>query len=156
MSPSPGTAAFQPSRLHEQRERARLSVEALAVLAAVSPETVRRAEQGRRKPSARVLKALADALKVPMEELAPVEGPLTLKQIRQREGITQKVMATKVGVSAHMVSRVENGVYGVREPTQWATAYGVTPSEWVEAWTAGREDRQKRIRAQTNQGKEEA
>ncbi|MFD5372086.1 helix-turn-helix domain-containing protein [Streptomyces sp. NPDC127103] len=148
MSPTPGIESFQADRLRSQLQAAGLSCEGLAVLAGVSPETVRRAERGQSKPSARVLKKLAAALGTSVGALAPPPAEATLKELRQRAGVTQKDMATSIGVSSHMVSRVENGVYGVREPARWATAYGVSEETWAEAWTAGREERQRRVRAQ--------
>ncbi|MFF5808275.1 helix-turn-helix transcriptional regulator [Streptomyces sp. NPDC012746] len=146
-------ASFRADALLTQRQAAGLSCEDLALLANVSPETVRRAEKGRSKPSARVTKALAEALRVPVEELAPPASQLTLKQLRQqRAGITQKEMARRAGVSTQMVSRVENGVYGVTDETRWARAYGVSRAVWARAWAAGRADRQRRIRSQPGKG----
>ncbi|MHC3394700.1 helix-turn-helix domain-containing protein [Streptomyces lavendulocolor] len=141
-------ATFRPDVLLTQREAAGLSCEQLAMLAGISPETVRRAEKGKSKPSARVTKALADALGRRVEELAPPAAQLTLKQLRQHAGGTQKDVAGRIGVSTQMVSRVENGVYGVKDPDRWASAYGVSKAKWMKAWTAGREDRRQRIRAQ--------
>ncbi|MGW1666182.1 helix-turn-helix domain-containing protein [Streptomyces microflavus] len=130
-----------------------LSCEQLAMLAGVSPETVRRAEKGKSQPSGRVAKALADALSCQVEELAPTGAQLTLKELRQRQGGTQRDLAARIGVSTQMVSRVENGVYGVREPNRWAAAYGVSRAQWGAAWAASKEDRRRRIRAQPSEGK---
>lgn len=140
--------SFRADVLLKQRQLAGLSCEQLAMLAGISPETVRRAEKGKSKPSARVTKALADALGRKVEDLAPPTAQLTLKQLRQTAGGTQKDVAARIGVSTQMVSRVENGVYGVKEPGRWAAAYGVSTTRWTEAWAAGREDRRRRIRAQ--------
>ncbi|MGW1811921.1 helix-turn-helix domain-containing protein, partial [Streptomyces sp. NPDC002078] len=57
MTPSSGMASFRCDLLLTRRQMAGLSCEELALLARVSPETVRRAEKGRSTPSARVVKA---------------------------------------------------------------------------------------------------
>ncbi|WP_327389151.1 helix-turn-helix transcriptional regulator [Streptomyces sp. NBC_01207] len=152
MTPSSGMVSFRADLLLTQRQAAGLSCEELAVLAHVSPETIRRAEKGRSKPGARVTKALAEALSLPVEELAPPAPQLTLKQLRQQAGATQKEVAGRAGVSTQMVSRVENGVYGVKDEARWASAYGVSRTAWTRAWGVGRADRQRRIRSQPGKG----
>jgi transcriptional regulator with XRE-family HTH domain len=148
MKRSSGVAGFRSSRLHELRCQANLSVDQLAALAEVSPETVRRVEKGERQPGGRVLKALVAALKIPVEELAPTSGALTLRRIRQESGRTQRQIASQIGVSAQMVSQVERGVYGVSKPAQWAAAYGVSRKRWRTAWEAGRDERRRRAEEQ--------
>ncbi|WP_329151248.1 transcriptional regulator (plasmid) [Streptomyces niveus] len=132
-----------------------MSIEQLAVLAGVSPGTVRLAEGGKRQPGARVVGALAGALSSTVDQLAPPEGPVTLRQLRQSSGRTQRAVACEIGVTSQMVSRVEAGTYGVSEPERWAAAYRVTPEGWAEAHAASREDRRRRIRAQTQKRQEE-
>ncbi|MEV4437891.1 helix-turn-helix transcriptional regulator [Streptomyces sp. NPDC049577] len=144
---SGGVATFRSDRMREHRQRAGLSVEELALLAGVSPETVRKAESGARKPTGRVVVALADALRVSVEVLAPpgAVGRPTLKQLRQRTGRTQREVAEFIGMSSQMVSRVEAGVYRASDPGRWAPAYDVTPEQWLSAWQAGRDERRQRI-----------
>ena len=157
MSPSSGVQTFRSDRLRDLRTRKGLSCEQLAILAGISPETARRAEQKSRRPSGRVVAALARALDVSVDELAPVKGPLTLKQVRQRKGLTQRAVAEAAEVSTQMVSRVEGGHYGVRDRPRWAAAYQVTEDEWNQAWSHGRDVRrteiqqQKKKRARTQQ-----
>lgn len=148
MSPSSGMFTFRADLLLLQRREAGLSCEQLAVLAGITPETVRRAEKGPGRPSARVVRALAEALGSTVDELAPPGPRMTLRQMRQRAGSTQQEVAERVGVSTQMVGRVENGVYGVKDPDQWAAAYGVSRTRWLKAWSFGREDRRQRIRTQ--------
>ncbi|MFB7030980.1 MULTISPECIES: helix-turn-helix domain-containing protein [unclassified Streptomyces] len=148
MSPTSGIPHFRPDVLRSQRVAAGLSCEGLAVLAGVSPETVRRAERGKSQPSARVLKQLAAALGTSVETFAPPPAEATLKELRQLQGVTQRDMAKSIGVTTAMVSRVECGVYGVREPTRWAAAYGVSEERWARTWQTGREARQQRVRDQ--------
>ncbi|MFP8906168.1 helix-turn-helix domain-containing protein [Streptomyces atacamensis] len=146
-------SAFRPDVMREVRQRAGLSRAQLAVLAQVSPETVRAAENRRHTPSVRVLRAIAEALAVPVDELCPAAGPPTLKQLRRRTGLTQKQTAQAIGVSAQMVSRVEAGVYGVRDPARWAAAYQVDRKAWTAAWEAGREARRREVQEQRDKGR---
>lgn len=146
MSPSSGVQTFRPERLRDLRTRKGLSCEELAILAGISPETARRAEQHGRHPSGRVVAALARALDVSVDELAPLKGPLTLGQIRQRRALTQRAVAEAAEVSVQMVSRVEGGHYGVRDPSRWAAAYQVTEDEWSQAWSHGRDARRAALR----------
>ncbi|MFI2077681.1 helix-turn-helix domain-containing protein [Streptomyces triculaminicus] len=139
-------AAFRPERMRHHRLQAGLSLENLALLADISPETARKVEAGARKPTARVVLALARALAVDVDELAlPPQTPVTLKQLRQRTGQTQRQVAQAIGMSAQMVGRVEAGVYRAREPDRWAPAYQVTPEQWLAAWQAGRDERRRSI-----------
>ncbi|TDT93344.1 DNA-binding XRE family transcriptional regulator [Streptomyces sp. 846.5] len=138
---------FRPERARELRERAGLSRDELAVLARISPETVRSAEIGARAPSARVIRALADALRTTVDALCPPAGRVVLRDLRRRAGLTQRQLAEKVGVSAQMVSRVEAGVYGVKDPDRWAAGYKVTRAQWTRAWEAGRAARRKKLKA---------
>ncbi|WP_078652880.1 helix-turn-helix transcriptional regulator [Streptomyces sp. NRRL F-525] len=138
---------FRPDVLADLRKKAQLSRAELALLARVSPETVRAAETGKRVPSARVLHGLAEALAVPVDRLSPVgKATPTLNQLRRRTGRTQRETADVIGVSGQMVSRVEAGVYGVRDTARWAVAYQVSPPEWTAAWEAGREARRTEIK----------
>ncbi len=123
------------------RQACGLSRAQLALIAGVSPETVRNAETGSRHPSARVTRALAVALGVPITDLSPPGGAVTLRVLRRRTGLTQRQVAEAVGVSAGMVSKVEAGMYGVRALARWAAAYGVSAKAWTAAWRAGREAR---------------
>ncbi|MEU1826675.1 helix-turn-helix transcriptional regulator [Streptomyces abikoensis] len=140
-------ASFQSECMRYHRQQAGLSLEQLALLAGVSPETVRRAESGATKPIGRVVIQIAEALRIGVEELAPspATGPATLKQLRQRTGQTQRQVAEAIGMSAQMVSRVEAGVYRVRDPGRWAPAYKVSPEQWSTAWQAGRDARRRDI-----------
>lgn len=133
-------AAFRADALHDQRVRCNLSMSQVAVLAGLSPETVRRAELGLTVPSGRTVRKLAQALGVDVEALAPSgQGPPTLTDVRHRIGLQQRDIARRVQVTVQMVSKVEAGVYGVRKPQRWAKAYGLSVEAWVAAWNAARE-----------------
>lgn len=153
MRPQP-PGVFRPDALKDLRQQRQFSRAELALLAGISPETVRAAETGKHCPSARSLRALAEALAVPVDQLCPTgKTTPTLQQLRRRTGRTQKQTAEVIGVSGQMVSRVEAGVYGVRDPTRWAAGYQVTPEQWTVAWEAGREARRKQIKAGRGTGK---
>lgn len=138
--------AFRADRMRELRQRDGLSRADLALLARVSPETVRSAENGRCHPSARVVRALAEALTVPVAELSPTQGRPTLKELRKNIGRTQRQLAEVIGMSAGMVSKVEAGMYGVSDPDRWAAGYRVSRDEWAAAWEAGREKRRRAVK----------
>ncbi|WP_331719453.1 helix-turn-helix transcriptional regulator [Streptomyces sp. NBC_01174] len=149
MSPSSGISQFRADRLRTKREACGWSSEQLAVMAGITAGTVRNAEAGTSRPSPRVVNALAAALGCPVDELAPLEGPTTLRGLRARRGRTQRDVGTAVGVSTGMVSKVENGRHGVRDVRKWAAVYGVSPRRWTEAWETGREMQRQRIRARS-------
>ncbi|GAA2105673.1 hypothetical protein GCM10009801_81890 [Streptomyces albiaxialis] len=148
MSRSSGVQTFRSERLKRERQKAGLSAEQVAVLAGISPETVRRAESGAgRYPSARVVRQLAEALGTTVEHLAPSgDSPRTLRHIRQQLGRTQREIAQLVGKSVQMVSRVERGVYRASQPELWAKAYAVSRKRWLSAWQAGRDERGRAIK----------
>ncbi|MER7049918.1 MULTISPECIES: helix-turn-helix domain-containing protein [Streptomyces] len=154
MSPSSGLTGFRADLLRSKREARGWSCEQLALMASVTPGTVRKAEAGPGNPSPRVVGALAAALSVNVAELAPT-GDLSLRQLRARRGVTQKIVAAEVGVSTGMVSKVETGKYGVRNPARWAPAYGVSVRDWTKAWNAGRETHRRRIRSQPPRASQE-
>ena len=76
--------------IREQRQLARLSLREMARLSSVSNAYLSQIERGLHEPSMRVLRALADALGVPLEELvrqgAPEAGPDSLEAADQRAG----------------------------------------------------------------------
>lgn len=139
---SSGITAFRADRLRTARGKAGLSPEQLAVLAGVSPETVRRAETARGRPNARVARALAKALSVDLDYFVPPStGALTLGQVRQRIGRTQREIARTLDMSVQMVSAVERGVYRPSHPERWASAYQMSRKRWWQAWQTGRDAR---------------
>lgn len=142
---------FDAARAKQARLSANVSVEALAAAAGVSPNTVRTAESGKREPRPRVAAALADALGVPRDSLITPDDILTLYTIRRRLGFSQAEMARRIGLGRAMVSRVERGAGGVREPERWARAYQVTIQQWKAAHAAGRERARQQVAIQTRE-----
>lgn len=132
-------SSYDGARARALRLESRICIEELAAAAGVSPNTVRNAESGKHRPCPRVAKALAKALGIPLREIAPPGPVLTLRDIRHRLGLTQAEMAERIGVVRQMVSQVERGVTGVSAPLAWATAYGLTPTQWGRAHKTSRD-----------------
>ncbi|MEV0012716.1 helix-turn-helix transcriptional regulator [Streptomyces sp. NPDC047973] len=147
MSPSSGIPQFRAERLRTKREARSWSCEQLAVMAGITAGTIRNAEAGTSRPSPRVVRALAAALGCPVDELAPLQGAVTLRGLRARQGLTQRDVGMAVGVSTGMVSKVENGRHGVKSVSRWAAVYGVSIRRWTAAWETSREMQRERIRA---------
>ncbi|MBV6700302.1 helix-turn-helix domain-containing protein [Kitasatospora aureofaciens] len=136
---------FDAARARALRLNSGVGFEDLALLAGVSPNTIRNALEGKHNPWPRVAAAIARALGVPAAELSLASGPLTLRDIRHRLGLAQKDIATRVGVCRQMVSRVERGVGGVGAPEHWARAYGLTLKQWLRAHQASQKSALKRV-----------
>lgn len=63
--------------IREQRQLARLSLREMARLTKVSNAYLSQVERGLHEPSMRVIRAVAGALEVPVEELVSLGGPST-------------------------------------------------------------------------------
>ncbi|MGW0188117.1 helix-turn-helix domain-containing protein [Streptomyces sp. NPDC003362] len=135
---------FDGSRARALRLNAGIGLEDLAAAAGISPNTLRSAESGRRRPRARVVAALACALGVTTDDLhSPLPEDqlqeLPLREIRQHLGLTQQQIGQLTGTGRQMVSRVERGVSGVSCPDVWAAAYHLTASQWETAQQQARQ-----------------
>ncbi|MFB7739809.1 helix-turn-helix transcriptional regulator [Streptomyces sp. NPDC056112] len=141
---------YDGARARALRLEAGIAVEDLAVAAGVSPNTVRSVESGKHQPRPRVAHGIARALGVSVEELTLPGSVQTLRDIRLRLGRTQSEMAAHLGVVRQMVSQVERGVNGVRSPSLWAAAYGLTLAQWTDAQRASRDLVWQKVAAQTH------
>lgn len=141
---------FDGARARAIRLQSKVSIEDLAAAAGVSPNTVRAAENGIREPRPRVAAALAEALGASLAELAIPAGPLTLREARQRLGLTQTDIADRIGLGRQMVSRVERGVGGVTSPETWASAYELTRDQWFQAHRASQDVARQRVAMRTS------
>ncbi|MET9399321.1 helix-turn-helix transcriptional regulator [Kitasatospora sp. NPDC002965] len=139
---------FNAARAAALRINSGVCIEDLALLAGVSPNTIRHALGGKHDPRPRVAAAIARALGVPISELALTKGPLTLRDVRHRLGLSQLGMALRVGVCRQMVSRVERGVSNVNTPERWAQAYELSLDGWLRAYRTSRASALKRIASQ--------
>jgi transcriptional regulator with XRE-family HTH domain len=131
------------------RLQAGIGIEDLAAAAALSANTVRSAEKGSHQPRPRIMQALADALGVPLSELFSPGPELTLREARRRRGLTQAQIAAELGVVSQYVSQVERGISGVRAPLLWASAYGLTLTQWRRAHAAARDLIRQKVAART-------
>jgi len=148
-----GTSSTTPSTvrghgLRQLRQSRAVSVRRLAGAARVLPATVYNWEAGRARVPVGHLPALAVALGLEMAALhevlarAPVvtaavprgHGDSTLRRMRRRSGLTQTMVAERVGVSRHTVGKWERGhrppLHAVR---RLASTYGVPASEVARA-----------------------
>ncbi|MFI9155672.1 helix-turn-helix transcriptional regulator [Streptomyces sp. NPDC053367] len=141
--------AYDGARARTLRRAAGLGIESLAVVAGVSPSTIRTSESGHHQPRARVADAIARALGVTRADLLQPCPARTLREIRTLLGRTQTEIAALVGVVRQRVSQVERGVViSVRAPERWAAAYGLTPAQWACALQASQNQARKSITAQ--------
>ena len=68
-TPASASASMLGAFIREQRQLARLSIREMSRLTSVSNAYLSQVERGLHEPSVRVLRALADALELPVEEL---------------------------------------------------------------------------------------
>ncbi|MER6121779.1 helix-turn-helix transcriptional regulator [Streptomyces sp. NPDC001795] len=130
---------YDGARARALRLDAQIGIEELATAGGVSANTVRSAESGHHQPRPRVANAIARALGVPLDELAPPGPALTLCDVRRRLVLTQAEIADKLGVVRQRVSQVERGVTEVPSPQAWAAAYGLSTAQWVSVDAASRD-----------------
>jgi len=130
------TQGLRGHGLRGLREEAQLPVRRLARRLDVLPATVYNWEAGRVRIPATHVPALADSLGVDVPALtesltvAPVtraDGPVSaLRRLRRRTGLSQEVVAERIGASRHRVGAWERGA----QPPIWAVrrmaaVYGV-------------------------------
>lgn len=132
---------FVPARLAAARTARGLTQAELAALAGVEHSLVGLLETGDRNPSPRVLAALAAALGVAMDELAPMPRRPTLADYRQQTGRAAKQLAEELGIPAPSVSRIETGLLDLRKEADWAALLGIDVDELRRAWERGRRQR---------------
>ena len=72
--------------IREQRKLARLSLRDLAGMSRVSNAYLSQVERGIHEPSLRVLRAVAEALEVPLETMVPSDGAATGGDAQALEG----------------------------------------------------------------------
>lgn len=136
-----GVTGWDPDRLRVARLAAGLTQSALAARLDLATWTVWAWEQPRpagRAPTARHLAALAEALGVESVALAPLPEGATLRDLRQRAGLTTTQVGEEIGMSDAAVSAVENGKWWPSTATSWSELLGVDPETFERAWAAGR------------------
>ncbi|MEU2514508.1 helix-turn-helix domain-containing protein [Streptomyces syringium] len=109
-----GVAGFDASALVALRAAAGFSQEELAGLARghgaqVAGPHICLYERGRRTPRLGTLSALASALNVPLAELLQREVAGDLAWLRVRKGLSQRGLASALGIAQARWSRIERG-----------------------------------------------
>lgn len=140
---------FSGALVRRLRERYDWTINDLAGKAGVSPQALSTWEGGRNLPSPPLLKRLADALGVPVVELAPVPLAKTLlSDLRIQSRLTQTHVAESLGVARSFVADLEAGrkVYGQDRAAALADLYGVDQELIRIAWERGRSERATRLR----------
>lgn len=144
-----GVRGFSPATLRRLRTSAGLSQDELADLAGVSAQTLSTWETGRSGPSARVLAAVAAALRVTAADLAPIrDSELVLRDLRSQAGLTQAAAATALGIGSTQASAIERGRRPVHDELVPALAalYRVPEDLVRQAWVRTYEQRMTRLR----------
>lgn len=93
------------------RQTKGLTVAQAAKIAGISGSYLSQIESETVKPSVNTVKKLAEVLEVSVSEIigeALGIGP-KLKDIRERQGLTQAELAARAGVSAGLIGQIENG-----------------------------------------------
>lgn len=148
--PRSGVRGFSPATLRRLRTTSGFSQDELADLAGVSAQTLSTWETGKTAPSARVLAAVADALRITVADLAPLrDSELVLRDLRSQAGLTQAAVATALGIGPTRSSDLERGRRPVDDDVvhQLAALYGVTDDLVRQAWARTYEQRQTRLRS---------
>lgn len=148
--PRSGVRGFSPATLRRLRATAGFSQDELGDLAGVSAQTLSTWETGRSVPSARVLAAVARALRVTVADLAPLrDSELVLRDLRSQAGLTQADVAVALRISAPRSSDLERGRHAVNDDVahELAVLYGVTDDLVRQAWARTYDQRRTRLRS---------
>ncbi len=129
-----GVDGFDPEHLKIARLRAGLSSRQLSKEIGVAATTALYYEHGTARPRPSQLKRLAEVLDVPVTYLAPLPLAPTLRDLRDREGLSIHDIAATLGIGYDVVWRMEHGLRWPENERQWAAAYHLTLREFAEAW----------------------
>ena len=102
-----GATAFDPRSLRAARHERHLTLRELGERVGLTTWHVAKLEAGRHAPSVALIKPLADALQIPVEQL--LLDPVTFAFLRARAGKTQAELASQLGISEAAVGRIETG-----------------------------------------------
>ena len=128
---------FSPRQLRAARLRAGYSQAQLAIRASLSSASVSAYERGKTTPTAPVLKALAEALQVQVDELTVIRtDTAALAELRYNTGLTQATIATKLEIAPGTFPAIERGEQPltVAQIKALAAIYKVTPEDIQAAW----------------------
>src|SRR3954451_1419580 len=135
-----GVTGWQGSRLRQVREERSMTRRQLAGRIGVAVDTVGSWERSASSPRVRHLLALAEQFSIDPTALAPLPDTPTLRELRERVGLTQGALAARLGRNAGGVARVEHGDYWPRDSGPWCEALGVDETELRRAWEASRRE----------------
>lgn len=132
-----GVRHFSGARLRRLRERRGWSVDDLAGKADVSRQAISSWETAKALPTPALLKKIAAALQVSIEDLVPIpSGDVQLSDLRVRKGLTQTQVAKALGVSATLIVDIERGRKPVNDERLkfLAELYSVSSDDVKAAW----------------------
>ncbi len=112
--PGEGVTGFRPDEFRAARKKAGLSQKQLAARLEVSQSQVSDWERGAVNPRARSLYTAAELLEVSMTELVDFDTEPTLRQLRQRAGLSQRDLASSLAISQQAYNKLERGVVKLR------------------------------------------
>lgn len=147
--PRSGVRGFSPATLRRLRTTAEFSLDELGDLAGVSAQSLSAWENGKSVPSARVLAAVAGALRVTVADLAPLrDSELVLRDLRSQAGLTQADVAAALDIGKTRSSDIERGRRVVDDDLvhQLATLYRVPDDLVRQTWVRTCEQRWTRLR----------
>ncbi len=134
--PGEGVTGFRPDRFRAARKKAGLSQKQLAARLQVSQSQVSDWERGAVNPRARNLHTAAALLEVPMAELVDFDTAPTLRQLRQRAGLSQRELASALAISQQAYHKLERGVVALRPEAAAVLAdlLGAAVDDVLAAW----------------------
>ncbi|MFY0407921.1 helix-turn-helix domain-containing protein [Solicola sp. PLA-1-18] len=95
-------------------------------------------------PTPANLVALAAALDVATTDLAPLQDPPRMHELRWHAGLTVAQLATKLNLTANTIGGTLRGAAPITRPDQWAHALNTDTHTLDAAWHATREDLKRR------------
>lgn len=138
-----GIRSFSGAALRQARINRGLSHDALGRLTGQARPNLIAWEQGRHRPTPRLLVALAQALDLdPLELLDVTEDTATLPDLRGRAGLATVDVAEHLGVHPTTYRRLERGLAPLTADTAatLAALFGTTPNRIIDAYRLARAD----------------
>ncbi|OCC11508.1 helix-turn-helix transcriptional regulator [Streptomyces sp. PTY087I2] len=126
---------FDGSRVRAVRRQRDMHQKELGKMVGVSGPTIARWESGQDFPKGEKLPVIASALRQPLDELFPHEGPPDLQLLRCDAGLSVAEAAAIIRTSRAPVSNAESGRRRLNDNyvRPLAAAYGVTEDELLSA-----------------------
>lgn len=138
--PSLSLATWSPVGFRHAREQRGWTLAQTAAAAGLHSQTVRQYAAGTISPGPAALVALANALGVPTTDLAPLQDPPRLHELRWHVGLTVADFAAEVHMSTAYTSSILRGEAPITNPTRWAEVLGVDEDLLRRSWEATADD----------------